>query len=158
MMMPLRDVSFSSIRFTTMRSYKGRMFILISSFRVFSRGSVRLDGLVAGVSGDQLAHAAVQLLPVLDEIAGAVVCHSFGAFFFEDPEQDLGFRPALRRLSERYFFEGVGDAVEFQRDSRPDLLSPLDLTGRAGQLQRTPASIGQPFWLVCWLRGRIQVV
>jgi hypothetical protein len=31
-MMPWRVVSFSSMRFTTMRSYRGRMFMMFSAF------------------------------------------------------------------------------------------------------------------------------
>jgi hypothetical protein len=34
MMMPLCVVSCSSIRFTTMRSYKGRMFMIVTSLQL----------------------------------------------------------------------------------------------------------------------------
>jgi hypothetical protein len=126
------------------------MFMSVSSFRVPARRFAGLDGLVSGVFGDQLPHAAVQLLPVPNEIAGVIVSHCLGSFIFEDRKHDPGLRPIPGRLSQRYFFECVGDAIELLLYPRPDLFRPLDLTGGACQSERH----NQPFWLGLLAKGK----
>src|SRR5271165_4417336 len=94
MMMPCRVVSCSSIRFTTMRSYRGRIFMLLLASGNLSsaspRGSVVLDRLVAGVVKYHLPHLIAYLLPVVNEIASLIFPHHFGSFVFQD--RDDGFR------------------------------------------------------------------
>src|ERR1700693_5936414 len=93
MIMPFRVVSCSEIRFTTMRSYNGRMFImLLASNECCGRYCcpVVLDRLVPGVQGNHLPHLITDLLPVVNEVAGLVPAHYFGSLVFEYRDNAFG--------------------------------------------------------------------
>src|SRR5260370_30389889 len=99
MMMPLRVVSCSSIRFTTMRSYKGRMFIIASTLGLVCslpmRRFLSLDRQVPGILSDHLAHLIPQFLPVSNEVASLIFRHYFDAFLFKDGDHGLAIHSIL---------------------------------------------------------------